>query len=147
MSTLGKLVLEWDTCDIAKAQAEFLKETGDYPDKTDDDLFRLACEDSDLYQWQWQWLCDQLTEMMGRNPHGGWKAVVSNFGWRSLNGCKFFRAETGKQLLSEVLPKTDCTFKIYRYGRGIAINNAHHDSPTWNEWYYIQPCKAALEAA
>lgn len=140
---VGKLICEWDTYDITKAQAEFLKETGDHPDKTDDQLFQMACEDPDLLDWNWQDLCDYLTELMARNRHGGWRAVINNFGWRSLNGSKLFRATNGKQLLSEVLPKTDCTFRVYTYGRGMAINNAHHDSPTWNEWYYITPCKHA----
>lgn len=33
----------------------------------------------------------------------------------------------------------DCTFSIYNYGRGLAIQNFHHDSPM-GEWYYILPC-------
>lgn len=143
MPTVGKQVVQWDTCDIARAQAEWLKETGEHEGKTDDELFQMACEDSDVYEWQWEALCDCLTELMARNPHGGWKAEVNNFGWRSLNGSKLFHADTGKDLLGEVLPKCDCTFKVFRYGRGLAINNAHHDSPTGNEWYYITPSKQA----
>jgi hypothetical protein len=146
MPTVGKLICEWDTCDIARAQADFLNETGDYPNKTDDELFQMACEDPDLLEWNWRDLCDCLTNIMAKNSHGGWKAEVHNFGWRSLNGHKLFQASNGKELLREVLPHTDCTFKVYRYGRGLALNNAHHDSPTWNEWYYITPCKQALAA-
>ena len=138
---MGKQVTEWDTCDIAQAQAEFLKE--EYPEKTDDERFQMACEDSDIYEWGWQDLCDYLTELMKRNPHGGWKAEANNFGWRSLSGHKFFHAETGQDLLREVLPDCECTFTVYRYGKGLAINNAHHDSPVGKEWYYITPWKAA----
>ena len=126
MSKVGRQLLAWDTLDITQAQAKYLKESGDeeYQGKTDDELFRIACEDPDLLTYEWDALCD----------------------WRSLNGEKLFHATTGRELLRAVLPDCDCTFKVYRYGRGLAINNAHHDSPTWAEWYYILPCKAALAA-
>ena len=143
MAKLGRQLLEWDTCDITKAQADFLKETGDYPDKTDDELFKIACEDEDLLSYEFDSLCECLTHFMRRNEHGGWKATVNNFGWRSLNGEKMFHATNGRELLQAILPKTDCTFRVYRYGNGFAINNAHHDSPVWKEWYYVLPCKAA----
>ncbi len=146
MPKLGRLVAGWDTCDIINGQVAFLKESGDYEGKTDDELFQIAADDPDLFDWNWSDLCDYLTELMGKNRHGGWKAVVHDFGWRSLDGCKLLHATTGKALLQAVLPRTDCTFKVYRYGRGLAINNAHHDSPTWAEWYYITPCKQALAA-
>lgn len=90
-------------------------------------------------------LCAALTDTMKRlNPSGRWTAEVKNFGWRKLNGSKdVFKASTGRELLNAVLPKTDCSFKIYSYGKnGLAINNAHHDSPTWDEWYYITPVKS-----
>jgi hypothetical protein len=143
MPSVGRQVAEWDTCDIAQAQAEYLKETGEHEGKTDGELFQMACADPDLYEWEWQSLCDSLTHLMNRNPHGGWKAEVRNFGWRSLNGHKVFRATTGNALLRQVLPQCECTFKVFRYGRGLAIQNAHHDSPVGNEWYYISPCKQA----
>lgn len=146
MATVGKMIAEWDTLNIIKGQVEFLKETGEYQDKTDDQLFNLAAEDSDLFDWEWESLCDCLTEYMVRNKHGGWLAEVKNFGWRSLNGHKHFEARTGRELLQAILPQTDCTFKVFRYGRGLAIQNSHHDSPTGNEWYYISPSKEALAA-
>jgi len=147
MSKIGKMLAEWNTLNIIQGQVDWLKETGDHPDKTDDQLFQMASEDPDLFSIQWEYLCDYLTELMEKNSHGGWMAEVKNFGWRSLNGHKYFEARTGRVLLQKILPKTECTFKVYRYGKGLAINNAHHDSPTWNEWYYITPCKKALEMA
>lgn len=71
-----------------------------------------------------------------------WRAEVKNFGWQKLNGHKEFMAETGTAIMQAILPDTSCTFKIYRYGKGFAVNNAHHDSPTWDEWYYILPTRA-----
>lgn len=141
---VGRLICEWDIYEITKAQAEFLKESGEYEGKTDDEIFQVACEDSDNVDQNWRCLCNILTELMKRNSNGGWKVVVSNFGWRKQNGHKFFQATDGKKLLREVLPDCECAFKVYRYGRGLAINNAHHDSPTWNEWYYITPCNKRI---
>jgi hypothetical protein len=140
-SKVGKLLAVWDSLEIIKGQVEFLKENGEYPEKTDDQLFQIAAQDSDLFDFEWESLCDQLTEFMSANQNGGWKAVVEGFGWQGIGGMKTFTATTGKDLLHAILPKTDCTFKIYRHGRGLAINNCHHDSPTGKEWYYIQPCK------
>lgn len=92
----------------------------------------------------WEEFCDELTTLISKNTHGGWKAEVKNFGWQSLNGHQTFNAVNGKKFLMELLPHCECYFKIYRYGRnGFAINNAHHDSPTWNEWYYIVPRRYA----
>jgi len=68
-----------------------------------------------------------------------WVVSVKGFGWRNLDGLKAFTAENGQELLKEVLPKTDCTFIIFKDGKnGIKIQNFHHDSPIGNEWYYIR---------
>jgi len=139
MSKIGKLVAEWNTLDVIQSQVEWLKENGGNEGLTDDQLFKIASEDPDLIDYNYDCLCDYLTELMAKNKHGGWVAEVRNFGWRSLNGHKYFQAMTGKSLLQAVLPRTECTFKVYRYGKGFAINNAHHDSPSWTEWYYIEP--------
>lgn len=147
MSKVGKMIAEWNTLNVIQGQVEWLKENGGNEGLTDDQLFQIASEDPELIDYNYDCLCDYLTELMAKNKHGGWVAEVRNFGWRSLNGHKYFQAMTGKSLLQAVLPKTECTFKVYRYGKGLAINNAHHDSPTWNEWYYITPCKKALEMA
>jgi hypothetical protein len=95
--------------------------------------------------WQWElqddydWLTQQLTEWMAGRRH--WKADVVNFGWRQQSGYKFFTANDGRSLLREVLPKTDCTFKIFKEDGVLKIQNYHHDSPTWVEWYTISEAK------
>ena len=73
------------------------------------------------------------------NPAGDWKARVKNFGWMNRDGVKEkFVSFCGGDLLSKILPKCDCSFKVYKYRKtGIAVNNAHHDSPMWAEWYYV----------
>lgn len=113
-SKVGKQLLSWDA--------------GEYSDE---------CE----ARYMWDLLVDDLTMIMDKkNEKGYWKVTVHNFGWQNRNGYKYLMAFTGDELLGKVLPKTDCIFKIYNYGKGIAINNFHHDNPTGKEWYYIVPC-------
>jgi hypothetical protein len=135
-------LLTWDTLDVIESQVELLRE--EHPDRDDDALFQMAAEDGDLLDFEWDDLCDALTEAMGEiNPDGLWYAAVSNFGWRHLSGTKTFRACTGRELLRCVLPQTECSFKIYRDGDLLQIDNAHHDAPTGGEWYSIVPAGVA----
>ncbi len=55
-------------------------------------------------------------------------------GWR-----KVLKASNGAGFLREILPKTHCHFYIFNYGKGLAIQNFHHDSPVGKEWYYVVP--------
>ena len=64
---------------------------------------------------------------------------VESFGWRGLDGHKYCKAKDLTSLLSSILPDTDCRFKIHNFGKGIAIQNFHHDSCIGNEWYYCNP--------
>ncbi len=138
--------LVWDTCDIATEQAKYLQaeHPEEYPDE--ETAFGAALEDTDIYEWQWEHLTDSLSELMREiNPNGlDWTAGVENFGWRKRNGKATFQAETGLEFLRAILPDTDCTFKIYKRDGEIAINNAHHDSPCWAEWYHIRPIKTCV---
>jgi len=139
-ATEEKPILVWDTCEIARQQAEYLQEQD--PTLTDDEAFRKACEDPDLIRFEWEYLCDELTEVMkdiDAGSTGGWIVRVDNFGWRGQSGMKVFHGcHEGQELLREILPKTECSFKIYKRGQELAINNAHHDSPCWKEWYYVK---------
>ena len=83
--------------------------------------------------------------ILKRNPSGWWKARVKNFGWLKRNGEKSFKAIDGLELIKATLPQCECSFRIYLYKKtGLAINNAHHDSPTWSEWYYITKAKEPI---
>ncbi|WP_404360409.1 hypothetical protein [Methylotuvimicrobium sp. KM1] len=133
--------LVWDTCDIAIQQAKILLEHGEADDE--DDAFRKACEDQDLLDFEWESLTDCLSEtLQAINPDGYWHAEVEKFGWRKLNGYADFQAGNGKTFLENILPQTDCTFKVFLEQDTIRIQNAHHDSPTGNEWYTVRPAKA-----
>jgi len=52
------------------------------------------------------------------------------------------QASNGQELLEKILPKTECTFKVFKVGNRIMIQNWHHDAPTGNEWYTIRPATA-----
>jgi len=112
-----------------------------------DSAFRKACKDQSLLSEEWEYTIEALTEKMKEfHPVLWWKATVDNFGWTGANGVtKPFFADTGDKLLRKVLPDTECSFKIYFRKDCIAINNAHHDSPCWNEWYYIKPMSCCNE--
>ena len=111
--------------------------------RINDNLFNKVSECHFTFEEEYSSLTEYLTEVMESLPNynGTWCATVINFGWRSLNGQKIFKAEDGQGLLQEILPKTDCTYTIFKTedGKGLAIQNFHHDSPTGNEWYYIFP--------
>jgi hypothetical protein len=70
-----------------------------------------------------------------------WLATVENFGWQKLGGEKEFKAEDAEELLQQILPKTECHFKIWidMAGQKIRLQNFHHDSPTGDEIYTIRP--------
>lgn len=139
----------WDTLAITESQAEYLLELAEIENRnlSKEAAFLDAQKDTDLYDFEWQDLCEHLTALMQRiNPDKrDWTACVENFGWRNLSGHKEFRADDGKKLLEEILPKTDCTFKIFDRKDHIALQNFHHDSPTGNEWYRIEPTKEGEE--
>jgi hypothetical protein len=85
----------------------------------------------------WPFMLDTLSELMGATTR--WYCRAENLGWRNTGGEKTFTADNGEELLRAILPKTDCTFKVWRKGDGgLSINNFHHDSPT-GEWFHLTP--------
>lgn len=140
-----RLITSWteDISEEVKYRLENWREFGQYEtEPTEQEVVRDIMEDQDYWAQEWELLADYLGEVMKeKNPHGRhWRVEMKNFGWRGLSGDKIFVAKTGQEFLNNILPKTDCHFKIYHWGKnGFAINNAHHDSPMWAEWYYIKP--------
>ena len=145
---VGKELLAWDESidDEVEQRLDQQKEAarrGDIAEdeqKSEKEIEQEIYEDQDFWQFRWSDLKDALTEILQRrNPQGYWKARVRNFGWMSQDGRKYLQARTGSDFLNELLPQTDCHFRIFEYGRGLAIQNFHHDSPVGNEWYYVVP--------
>lgn len=138
----GTPVLVWDTCEIVDNAVRYRLEELDPKDRVKElEIRRAVCEDSDLFRYEWDALCDELTAMMRVHRATRWRAEVHNFGWRKRNGVTELEAATGQELLEKVLPRTDNTFKVFTVGDEIHINNAHHDAPTWEEWYFITPVR------
>jgi hypothetical protein len=141
----------WDTSDIFEEEKKYrmeedesFKELLKAGELTEEQLEKDIWNDQSYWDDQYECLCEHLTEVLQDLNRKGcyFKATVKNFGWRDLNGCKVFKAENGRQLLHEILPNCDCTFKFFRvaHGKKLAMTAAHHDSPMlFKEWYIITP--------
>lgn len=130
----------WDTHEIARTQAKWLVESGEC--QTEEAAYDRVYSDQDLFQQEWEDLTDALGERLEAiNPDGHWYVEVHNFGWRNQHGYKEFTADDGRTFLQEILPNTDCRFRIYFHDKEIHIQNFHHDSPTGNEWYTVLPAR------
>ncbi len=140
-------IIEWDTCSIIQNQADFLIENGEADNK--DTAWNMAASDQDLFTFEWDYLLENLSEKLDEiNPEGYWYCEVKNFGWRNLNGWNNFNSNNGQEFLRQILPDTDCTFRIYiDEDNTIRIQNFHHDSPTGNEWYTLTRDKQTEKAA
>lgn len=124
----------WDTCEIAQNHVESLKEED--PELDEDQAFSDACADSWLYESEWDYITEFLTEKMKEiNPDDrNWYCEAAGMGWRKRNGHKTFHATTGQELLRAILPDTECTFQIYLKQnesdgeKYLYIVNSHHDA-------------------
>lgn len=143
----GTPLLVWDTCEIVDNAVRYRMEGLDPKDRALElEIRKSVCSDTDLFRYEWDALCEELTQLMQRRKTTQWRAEVHNFGWRKRNGVTEFEATTGQELLEKVLPRTDNTFKVFTVGDEIQINNAHHDAPTWEEWYFITPVKPEVKS-
>jgi hypothetical protein len=101
--------------------------------------FQSDIEQEDI-EFEWEYLLEELNELIKEiNTDGYWYCSVENFGWRKQSGHAYLKFNTAREMLSKVLPKTDCSFNIFREKNNIKIQNYHHDSPTGNEWYELAP--------
>lgn len=145
MPKVGREISTWDEYEMMEEEVKYrLNNWEDLPvcdKKPDEDEIRKEIyNNTDYLEAEWDYYTEYLSEILHKkNPDGYWQAIVNGFGWRNLDGHKVLHAENGVDFLRAILPNTQCTFKIYNYGKGIAIQNWHHDSPTGNEWYYITP--------
>lgn len=128
--------ITWDTYKIIEAQAHWLIEDGHFINF--DDALVSAQNDYDLINCRWDWLTEDLTNLITEvNPNGCWKAEGHNMGWRHLSGTKEFKATNGIEFLKELLPKADVSFEIYLNRKTIRMKVYHHDAPT-GELYTIR---------
>ena len=75
-------------------------------------------------------------------PKGVVAMVAKNHGWRKLDGYRPAQEYSdGRYALFKAMVN-DASVRVYvrknsEYGYHIALNTAHHDSPTWDEWTYL----------
>ena len=136
---IGRKLSSWQPSEIidnyVKESLEF-----DNPDNLTEEELYDNVNDSEFLSMEWDFFIEDLNEQLKEiNPDGFWRAKVENFGWQNLDGALDFHAENSVEFLRHILPNTDCHFVISKYGKGLAIQNWHHDSPTGNEWYYVTP--------
>lgn len=145
---IGKEILNWNTSEVQRHEINYqMEERSDEIESgaiTKEEIKNSVYENELIYESEWDYLTESLSELMkNKNKKSSgvyWKAKVENFGWNNRNGEKVFKADNGEQLLLQILPNTECIFKVHNYGSyGFAIQNHHHDSVTGNEWYYITP--------
>ena len=79
-----------------------------------------------------------FSEHQNKENNKYWFVEVKNFGWKKISGHKCIIGNKAEDILS-ILPDTECDFKIHNCGKGIAIQNFHHDSNTGSEWYTVTP--------
>ena len=127
------IVLSWDTSEILQNEVEYLMTE----ENIEEEAEALAMGNNDIYEHQWDWLTEALSEIMQevtyRNYYKRYFYVEgNNLGWRGRSGFKVIEADNGLELLREVLPNTDCTFFVQRpedkRQNEIIINNFHHDT-------------------
>lgn len=142
MEEQKKPYLKYDESDIINAQVSYLKEMGEYPEKTEQELYDLASGDEFIFQDEWDNFKGELTEILNeidKNKNSLFKVKGKNMGWRHLEGYKTLRANNGEELLNEILPKTnEFSLSIWKTKTQIFIRCSHHDAPT-GEFYYIKP--------
>jgi len=139
MSNVKKLLIEWDDSKVFEDEIKYRLEDNE-DGLTEEEIENDVYGDSELLNLHLEGFHECLTEIIkGKNRDGFWKAEVHNFGWRNINGVKTIKAENSEELIRQILPDTDCTFKVFDHDDGLAIQNFHHDSPTGNEWYYLTP--------
>jgi len=151
-SPKDRLICCWDTGQITENELAERKANWQefYPDMCEDENGNPCCPseetiladvyNSGIYDMEWDCLLDTLQGVLDeKNPDGYWKARVENFGWRNSGGQTSFCISNAKEILRKILPDCECTFYVYEDGPGLKIRNFHHDSPTGNEWYYLQP--------
>jgi len=115
-----ELVTRWDTSEILEEDSE----------------------DYDLIDFYWDNLLDDFsTELKQAYPKGDWLVNGYNLGWRYRSGHMDVKTNDARTMLEKILPKTDCTFNIYKNpdGSGFVIRNWHHDSPVGSEYYVLVP--------
>jgi len=144
------LILEWDDCQRIDDEVKYRMSNGE-PDgyvltgsAEEDAIRREVYADHDFWSSLWNDTMERLDCLLNETfPEKlGFMVEGSNMGWRHRSGHKWIKHDCdkpGQHLLKEMLPDTDCTWRLYKDIDGLRMWNAHHDAPT-GERYVIWPC-------
>ena len=143
---LGVELLSWDTSEIIDSALQDRKENWQdhYGDEdecpSEDRILKDIYGDHDLFTWEWECTMDNLTGILTeREPGGEWSASANGMGWQARDATKDFHASTGKEFVKQVMPRCECTWKMFSYGDdGMAMQIFSHDNPT-GFWLYVWP--------
>jgi hypothetical protein len=102
---------------------------------------RLLLEvDSGVCEYEYDDITLEVSDIIrSKSKDGYWYVRVENFGWDKRSGYQYLETQIGKQFMSKILPDCECTWKMFNYGKGLLIQNWHHDSCTGEEKYYCVP--------
>lgn len=133
----NKLHLRYDELEIIEADVQYNRESGEWNDKTDEELFDMASGDNDLFQIEWDYIKDTLTDDLS-NKTGHFLVYSESMGWDNRSGYKYFYADNGNQFLEEILPNCELIMDLKSYYNGYKIRVSHHDRPM-GETYIVKP--------
>jgi len=148
MSDKEDLYLSYDDLTIIENEVKYIlenKEDFDYiEDFSEENLFNLCSENSDLFYNAWTDFKECLTELMkeyDEDKTDKYFITGEKMGWLNRSGEKYLKAINGEELLKGILPNTN-EFSLYVYKKNgyFIIKCSHHDSPT-GEFYFINPIK------
>lgn len=132
-------IFTWDDTEVIDEELNIRRGDEVYEGQSDEEITEDIYIDAEFWERVAEDKQDELTQIMDKKRNTGyWKANGTNMGWTHADGFKYFKADTGKELLDAVLPKTDCTVRVYRQPRGFEMIVSHHDAPT-GERYFIRP--------
>jgi hypothetical protein len=109
--------------------------------------------DEEDYEDAWFWFEEEVNYAFEKVfPKGEVGMIAKNHGWMKRDG--YLPVENyanGMNAIRKAMVN-GASVKVYvgtngEYGRHIAINTAHHDSPCWDEWTYIVRPKYMKEVA
>lgn len=132
------IVFEWDECKLVESQVKFVRENPDSEEDmnlTDAELRDYYMNNPEFFSETWDCMLDALTDIMEykqrRYKCKDWFIEGQHMGWMNRSGLKISSAVSGEGLLSDILPKTDCSFTIFDTKMNeLRITVYHHDAPT-----------------
>ena len=133
--------LKWDTSEITRREINSLIKYN--PELSEQEAFEQVCEETFLFSYEFDILLGAfqkwIDELIKNTSLDGFLCTAKNFGWRNSSGIAEIDTTNALGILSKILPDCECTYTIFNYKDYFEIQNAHHDSPTGNEWYILTP--------